>query len=347
MSTYRPCSSSPKLSPASSSNLAANNPLDLERFELVSISTGGGFALAVAAQAPERVSGAVICCSMTDMRHEPARSLMSRPHDHAVWDAPDRDRALAAAIASHGIDGSKIIESAEGPPLAPSDLAMLNSPWGRHFMAAMPTMFAHGVQGYTDDRLADNHGWTAFNVADIVCPVIVLHGTADVMVDPLNARRTAAIVPGARLRLIEGLGHFSIERPHRSSRPRGAESSHLTTPLTNTQRRSIDNARGRQPEYSTSPAARGQLVTPGGGLHPIGLGRGWLLSVAALSSGAGVLHIADFCVLARSLFTVNHAGPVCRRRAILNCCRREGVSGGGWLPTIVYMRAVGGVRLRG
>lgn len=191
--------------------LAVADHLDLERFGLLSISTGGAFALSVAAQAPERVAGAVICCSMTDMRHQPARSLMSRPHAHAVWDAPNRESAMAAAEASHGTDGSKIIESAEGPPLAPADLAMLTSPWGRHFVAAMPTMFAHGVQGYTDDRLADNHGWTTFNVTDIECPVIVLHGTADVIVDPIHAHHTASIVPGARLRLIDELGHFSIE----------------------------------------------------------------------------------------------------------------------------------------
>ena len=191
--------------------LAVADHLDIDRFGLVSISTGGAFALAVAAHAPERVIGAVICCSMTDMRHEPARALMSRPHSHDVWNAPDRDSAMAAAIASHGNDGSRIIESADGPPLAPSDQAMLTSPWGQHFMAAMPAMFANGVQGYTDDRLADKHGWTTFNVADIVCPVIVLHGTADVIVDPLHARHTASIVPDAQLRLVEELGHFSIE----------------------------------------------------------------------------------------------------------------------------------------
>jgi len=193
--------------------LAVADHLGIDRFVTVGISTGGAYALAAAALAPERVLGVVPCCSMTDMRHQPARATVSRPHAHAVWDAPDRDSAIAAAVASHGIDGSKIMESAdEGPPLAPSDLAMLvDHPFGRHWMAAAPTTFAHGLEGYADDRIADGPGWTTFDVADITCPVTVLHGAADIIADPIHARHTAAIVPHAQLRIVDDLGHFSIE----------------------------------------------------------------------------------------------------------------------------------------
>jgi pimeloyl-ACP methyl ester carboxylesterase len=192
--------------------LAVADHLGIDRFVTVGISTGGAFALAVAALAPERVLGVVPCCSMTDMRWQPARATVSGPHAHAVWDAPDRESAMAAAVESHGIDGSKIIESAQGPPLPPSDLAMLvDHPWGRHWMAAVPAMFAQGLAGYTDDRLADGPGWVTFGVTDITCPVIVLHGAADVIADPVHARHTTAIVPGAELRIVDGLGHFSIQ----------------------------------------------------------------------------------------------------------------------------------------
>jgi pimeloyl-ACP methyl ester carboxylesterase len=39
-------------------------------------------------------------------------------------------------------------------------------------------MFTHGLQGYTDDRLADGAGWVTFDVRSIRCPVTVLHGEA-------------------------------------------------------------------------------------------------------------------------------------------------------------------------
>jgi pimeloyl-ACP methyl ester carboxylesterase len=138
---------------------------------------------------------------------------MSVPHAISVWDAPDRDAAIAAALASHGIDGSKIMESADpdGPQLAPSDLAMLIAhPFGQAWLEAVPVMFAQGLEGYADDRIADGPGWMSFDVGEVACPVVVLHGAADIICDPIHARHTAEIVPGAELRLVPDLGHFSI-----------------------------------------------------------------------------------------------------------------------------------------
>jgi pimeloyl-ACP methyl ester carboxylesterase len=40
--------------------------------------------------------------------------------------------------------------------------------------------------------------------------VIVLHGALDSIVPVAHARHTASIVPGARLRVVDELGHFSI-----------------------------------------------------------------------------------------------------------------------------------------
>jgi pimeloyl-ACP methyl ester carboxylesterase len=124
-------------------------------FFTVGLSIGGAYALALAALAPERVRGAIVCCAMTDRRDTEARSTMSRPHALAVWDAPDRDAAIAAAVEAHGIDGSKIVSSNEGPSLPASDQAMLMSPWGRAWMSAVPAMFAQGLEGYADDRIED------------------------------------------------------------------------------------------------------------------------------------------------------------------------------------------------
>jgi pimeloyl-ACP methyl ester carboxylesterase len=38
-------------------------------------------------------------------------------------------------------------------------------------------------------------------------PTLVVHGLADRLIDPSGGRRTASAVPGARLELIEGMGH--------------------------------------------------------------------------------------------------------------------------------------------
>lgn len=191
--------------------LAVADEIGAARFVAVGESTGGAYALALAALVPDRVLGVVACCSMTDMRWEEARRTMSRPHCHAVWDAPDRESALAAAIDAHGEDGSKLKGGGMSEALAPSDAALFRDPvWGREAMAAFPAMFAHGLEGYTDDRLADGGGWVTFDVTTITCPVTVLHGEMDKICNVVNARHTAEIVPNARLVLYNDLGHFSI-----------------------------------------------------------------------------------------------------------------------------------------
>ena len=96
--------------------------------------------------------------------------------------------------------------------LAPSDEALFHDPaWMKQAMAIFSAMFAQGLEGYTDDRLADGGGWVTFDVTAITCPVTVLHGGMDRMCDVINAQHTAEMVPNAQLALYEDLGHFSIE----------------------------------------------------------------------------------------------------------------------------------------
>ncbi len=192
--------------------LAVADSIDIERFAAVGESTGGAYALALAALAPERVLGVVACCAMTDMRCEECRSTMSPLHAHAVWDAPDRDAAIAAALEAHGENGSRMVEMAAQLP--PSDAALFTDPsWLASMRAeAVPAMFAFGFEGYADDRIADKPGWVDIDVTTVSCPVIVLHGSEDVICDPRQARHTAELVPGAELRIVDGLGHFSIAK---------------------------------------------------------------------------------------------------------------------------------------
>jgi pimeloyl-ACP methyl ester carboxylesterase len=183
------------------------------RLVTVGVSTGGAYALAVASATP-RVIGSVACCALGDMSWADGKALMMRNNAAIadIWSSPDREAALAFALESFGPDGSKLFSAAgSGPPLPPADLALLTDPeWIKAFMAGMPVVFAHGVQGYADDRLADGPGWGSFDVTRIRCPVIVLHGGSDSIVPVAHAHHTAKIVPGAKLRVFDALGHFSI-----------------------------------------------------------------------------------------------------------------------------------------
>jgi pimeloyl-ACP methyl ester carboxylesterase len=186
--------------------------LGIARFATVGVSTGGAYALAFAALAPAKVLGVVACCSMTDMAWAPGRATMSQLHAHDVWNAPDRDSAIAAAVEAHGVNGSKLLGGGIDAALADSDRQLFGDPrWMTDAMTGFPAMFTFGLQGYADDRIADGSGWTGFDVSQIRCPVTVLHGSHDRMVDVIHAKHTADLVPGADLVLVDGLGHFSIE----------------------------------------------------------------------------------------------------------------------------------------
>ncbi|MEW2610624.1 alpha/beta hydrolase [Streptomyces sp. NPDC047880] len=65
-----------------------------------------------------------------------------------------------------------------------------------------------------DLRAALNHAYagaarvgSTADLASVTAPTLVLHGTEDPMFPPAHAEATAEAIPGARLVLIEGMGH--------------------------------------------------------------------------------------------------------------------------------------------
>ena len=192
--------------------VAALDELDVERCAVVGVSTGGAYAFALAAAQPSRVSAVVACCALTDMAWAEGRAMMSAATVTGIWEAGDRDTALAIAADELGEDGSRMFaprpEQAELPT---ADLDLLaDEQWLAAMSATMPEMFAAGVQGYVDDRLADGVGWITFDVGAVRCPVMVLHGAVDTIVPVAQAVHTASIVPGAQLKVVPELGHLSI-----------------------------------------------------------------------------------------------------------------------------------------
>jgi pimeloyl-ACP methyl ester carboxylesterase len=191
--------------------LAVLDALDVEQAIVVGVSTGGAYALALAAAAPARVTGVIACCALTDMRWAEGRARQEALME-GIWDAPDRDTAIALATERLGADGSRMFAPPEdAPPLPAADQALLADPvWLAAMAQAAPAMFAHGVAGYADDRIADGVGWESFDVSAVRAPTIVLHGREDSIVDVAQAGHTASLVPGARTKIVDGLAHLSI-----------------------------------------------------------------------------------------------------------------------------------------
>lgn len=195
--------------------IAVADRLGLERFALLGYSTGGAYAVALASQFPQRVIGAVVAAGVSDLSSPQQRASLEAafPLNKAIWGAGERDAALALATARFGPDGAQFLTPQPGEAeLAPSDMAMFaDAAWFGGVMEQLTVAFAQGVQGYVDDRLAETDGWVELDLSSVRCPVLVCHGSADNVVPPTHGRHTANIVPGAELKLCDGLGHFSID----------------------------------------------------------------------------------------------------------------------------------------
>jgi pimeloyl-ACP methyl ester carboxylesterase len=198
--------------------LAVADALGIGRFFTVGVSTGGAYALATAAIAPDRVRGVVACCALTDLRNEDVKKQMVAMTEWSrIFEATSREEALELAAGQFGADGSLLLDPAQmadqNITLAPADMQMFTDPaFLTAMVAAGPAMFTWGVQGYADDRLADGPGWGSFDVEAVRCPVVVLHGEADTVCPVMNAFATAEVVPNAELHITTADGHFSIVR---------------------------------------------------------------------------------------------------------------------------------------
>lgn len=183
--------------------------LELDELCTLGVSTGGAYALAVAAMEPDRVRGVVVTCGMTDMRWGAEHAPM--PGAAMVWDAEGEEAASQVIINQFGAHGEKVGEGDPSLFFTESDIAYMADPKIAD-LASPDEQFTQGVVGYLDDRLADSpqQGWSSFDVSLVSCPVMVIHGKADKIVPDSHARHTASLIASATLKIFPNHGHMSI-----------------------------------------------------------------------------------------------------------------------------------------
>jgi pimeloyl-ACP methyl ester carboxylesterase len=106
--------------------------------------------------------------------------------------ATDRDSAIANHLAGLRIWGSpgKVDEEAQARFAGEAyDRAFDPAGVGRQIMAVTAS------------------GSRADALVHLAVPTLVMHGSADTLINPSGGRRTAALIPGARFVLMEGMGH--------------------------------------------------------------------------------------------------------------------------------------------
>ncbi|MBA3865796.1 MAG: alpha/beta hydrolase [Solirubrobacterales bacterium] len=166
--------------------------LELDSAHLVGASMGGMIVQAAAIEHPERVRSMVSIMSTTGSRWTGLPSLKAFG---VLLGNPPKDRD---GVIARGIKTFKVI----GSPDFPFDEERVRDVAGRSYdrghSAAGVLRQLHAISA-SGDRTQDLHS--------LEVPTTVIHGSRDPLVRPAGGRATARAIPGARLRIIEGMGH--------------------------------------------------------------------------------------------------------------------------------------------
>jgi pimeloyl-ACP methyl ester carboxylesterase len=166
--------------------------LGIERAHLVGASMGGMIAQTIAARRPERVLSLTSIMSSTGSRISGQPALRTyrkflRPVSRDRQRYIDQAADLFHWIGSSGFDRDEA---------ALRDLLGRMYDRGHHPSATSRQLAAILASG---NRTAE--------LRRITAPTLVIHGTNDRLIAPSGGRATARAIPGARLVMIEGMGH--------------------------------------------------------------------------------------------------------------------------------------------
>ena len=166
--------------------------LDLGPCHIVGVSMGGMIGQTLAAQHPELVRSLTSIMSTTGnrWRGQPAPSVyryLLRPPPVDRQGFVDRATELFGVVGSTGFEGN--IDHIK-------DYAARSFDRGHSAAGGARQLGAIIASG---DRTAE--------LASIKAPTLVMHGTVDRLVRPSGGKATARAIPGAKLVMIEGMGH--------------------------------------------------------------------------------------------------------------------------------------------
>jgi pimeloyl-ACP methyl ester carboxylesterase len=165
--------------------------LGIDAAHVVGASMGGMIAQTIAIEHPSRVLTLTSIMSTTgepevgQATPEAAARLIAPP-------ATTRDEAIQRAIDSAKVTG--------GPDFFDEDRLR------RKAAAAYDRSF-HPVGAVRQVMAIMASGSRAEGLAALAMPTLVIHGDVDTLVTPSGGHRTAELVPGAELLVIEGMGH--------------------------------------------------------------------------------------------------------------------------------------------
>ncbi len=163
----------------------------VERAHVMGLSMGGMIVQHLAIHHRDRLRSMVSVMSRTG-EPEFGRSTPEALAQLTAAPATNRDEEVERAIAGLRIWGSpEFADEARWRAMAEQAFDRCFDPAGsgrQYFAVGASGSWAHGLPGVTT-------------------PTLVMHGTADTLIDISGGRRTAELIPGATFVAIEGMGH--------------------------------------------------------------------------------------------------------------------------------------------
>ncbi len=174
--------------------IALLDHLDISRAHVVGASMGGMIAQILAATEPHRVASLGVIMSTTGKPFSvpPAWRVIRLAFDSPPKDAPPEQK-LAFEVRNVAVFN--------GPNFLPSEPDLRK----RVQQLAERCSYPPGMLRQFDAVLGTG-SLLAYSKA-ITAPTVVLHGSADPMLRVRNGRALAAAIPGARLVVVDGMGH--------------------------------------------------------------------------------------------------------------------------------------------
>ena len=164
--------------------------LGIDRAHVVGSSMGGMIAQKMGIEFPDRVLSLTSIMSSTG---EPEYGRSTSEAQQVLFSPRPSDRdGYVSAAASELVWASRRY----GDPARLRALA--ESSYDRAYYPA-------GVARQLAAMILDGSRASALRALDV--PTLVIHGLDDTLIDPSGGRRTAELVPGARLLLVEDMGH--------------------------------------------------------------------------------------------------------------------------------------------
>ena len=180
--------------------LALLDALQIADAHVLGISMGGMVAQELALAAPQRVRTLTLGC--TSCGGTQSKSTASAVIQRLTTAVLSRDEARMLRT------GFEIVVS---PTYAASE---------QHYAAFAAAARIHqpGISILMAQKVAAERHDTYARLRGLRVPTLVIHGTADAVLEAINGDLVASLIPGARLELLERVGHlFFWEQPERSA----------------------------------------------------------------------------------------------------------------------------------